>query len=105
MTCSDLELLLAEYVDGTIHGEQKSAIEQHLAECAECAALARDAAAAVAFISRAAEVQAPPELVTRLIFEVTNGPSRAAVKPLRARGIFWRLLEAGASACFSRDSP
>jgi len=92
MTCSDLELLLAEYVDGTIHGEQKSAIEQHLAGCTECAALARDAAAAVAFMARAAEVEAPPELVTRLIFEVTNGPSRAAVKPLRARGIFWRLL-------------
>lgn len=92
MNCSDLELLLAEYVDGTIHGEQKSAIEEHLAGCPDCAALARDSAAAVAFMERAAEVEAPPELVTRLIFEVTNGPSRAAVKPSWMRRIFGNLF-------------
>src|SRR5215469_6026571 len=92
MTCSDLEILLAEYVDGTIHGEQKSAIEEHLAGCPDCAALAKDSAAAVAFMERAAEVEAPPELVTRLLFEMTNGPSRAAVKPSWPRRIFGKVL-------------
>jgi anti-sigma factor RsiW len=93
MTCAELEILLADYVDGTLHGEQKSAVEGHLAECNECAELARDAAGAVAFIQRAAIVEAPPELVTRILFEVTNGPSRAAVKPSWIRRIFGKWLE------------
>lgn len=92
MNCSDLEILLADYVDGTLHGEQKSVVEQHLAGCADCAALARDAAAAVAFMERAANVEAPPELVTRILFEMTSGPSRAAVKPSLARRLFGNLL-------------
>ena len=92
MNCSDLEILLAEYVDGTIHGEQKSAIEEHLVSCPECAELAKDAAAAVAFMERVADVEAPPELVTRLLFEMTNGPSRAAVKPSWVRRVFGNLL-------------
>ena len=92
MNCSDLELLLAEYVDGTIRGEEKFAIEEHLKECPECAELARDAAAAVAFMERAANVDAPPELVTRILFEMTSGPSRAAVKPSLARRLFGNVL-------------
>lgn len=92
MNCSDLEILLADYVDGTLHGEQKSALEQHLVNCPECAELARDAAAAVGFMERAAEVEAPPELMTRILFEMTSGPSRAAVRPSWARRMFGGLL-------------
>jgi hypothetical protein len=92
MTCSDLELLLAEYVDGNLRGEEKSAVEEHLKLCPECAELARDAAAAVAFMERAADVEAPPELVTRILFEMTSGPSRAAVKPSLARRLFGKLF-------------
>jgi len=88
MNCSDVEILLAEYVDGTIRGEQKSAIEEHLAKCPGCAELARDAAAAVGFMERAATVEAPPELVTRILFEMSAGPSRAAVKPSLVRRLF-----------------
>ena len=93
MTCADLEILLAEYVDGTLRGESRSAVEQHLGECAECAELARDAAGAVAFMDRAATVEAPPELVTKILFEVTNGPSHAVIKPSLVRRLFGRWLE------------
>jgi len=97
MTCADLEILLADYVDGTIHGEQKSAIEEHLVKCPGCEEMARDAAGAVAFMQRAANVEAPPELVTRILFEMTAGPSRAEVKPSLLRRMFgsWgeRLLQ------------
>jgi len=81
MNCADVEILLADYVDGNIRGEQKSAFEQHLAGCAECAELARDASAAVSFMERAADVEPPPELLTRILFEISDGPSRAHVKP------------------------
>ena len=33
MNCADIEILLCDYVDGTLHGEQKSAVEAHLAGC------------------------------------------------------------------------
>jgi len=88
MTCADLEILLADYVDQTLHGEQKSAVESHLASCAACAELARDITGAVAFMGRAATVEAPPQLVTRILFEMTTGPSHAVVKPSWARRWF-----------------
>jgi anti-sigma factor RsiW len=92
MTCSDIEILLAEFVDGTLHDEVKSAVESHLSECAACRELAQDAADAVAFIERAAVVEAPPALVTRILFEVSNGQSRTVVKPSLARRLFGRTF-------------
>jgi hypothetical protein len=93
MTCPDLELLLADYVDGTLHAEQKSAVESHLTGCPSCAELAKDAAGAVAFMERSARVEAPPELLTRILFEITTGPSRAVVKPSWVRRVFGKWLE------------
>jgi len=92
VNCADVEILLAEYVDGMLHGEPKSALESHLAGCAACAELAQDAAGAVAFMERAAEVEAPPELINRILFEVSNGSSRTVVKPPLARRLFGSLL-------------
>ena len=70
MNCADLEILLCDYVDGTLYGEQKSTVEQHLANCAACAELVRDASGAVAFMERAAQPEPPAELVTRILFEL-----------------------------------
>jgi anti-sigma factor RsiW len=93
VNCADVEILVADYVDGTLHGEARSALETHLAGCAACAALARDSAEAVAFMERAAEVEAPPELVTRILFEVTAGSSRAVIRPSWTHRLFGRWLE------------
>jgi anti-sigma factor RsiW len=93
VNCADVEILLADYVDGTLRSEEKSALEAHLAGCAACREMSRDAAAAVEFMERAAVVEAPPELVTRILFEVTAGPSRAAIKPSLVRRLFGRWLE------------
>jgi hypothetical protein len=70
MNCSDLEVLLCDFVDGTLGGEQKSAVEQHLATCPACAELAADSASAIAFMERVAVVVPPAELVTRILFEL-----------------------------------
>jgi len=93
VNCADVELLLADYVDGTLGGDALSALEAHLTGCPACAELAGDASAAVAFMERAAVVQAPPELVTRVLFEVTAGHSRAVIKPSWVRRLFGRWLE------------
>jgi len=92
VNCADVEFLLADYVDGTLRSEEKSALDAHLATCAGCSELARDSAAAVAFMERAATVDAPPELVTRILFEVTAGPSHAIIKPSLTRRLFGRLF-------------
>jgi anti-sigma factor RsiW len=93
MNCADVEILLAEYVEGTLHQEQKSALEGHLNDCAQCKELAEDASGAIAFIGRAATVAPPPELVTRILYEITSGPSHAAVKPSWTRRLFGQWLE------------
>ena len=86
MYCSDVEILLAEYVDGTLPGKRSPRWRSHLASCAECRELAQDASAAVAFLARTATVEAPPELVTRILFQVP------AVRPTLARRLFGRVL-------------
>jgi anti-sigma factor RsiW len=93
VNCADVEILLADFVDGTLRGDAASALEVHLAGCAACSQLARDSAEAVAFMERVAVVEAPPELVTRILFEVTAGPSRAVIKPSLARRLFGKWLE------------
>ena len=69
MNCAEIESLICEYVDGTLTAAQRAEVERHLAACAPCTALASDAAAAVAFMERAAEVEPPPALITRMLFD------------------------------------
>jgi anti-sigma factor RsiW len=92
MNCADIEILLAEYVDGTLHRDAKSAVRGHLETCAGCRELADDARLAVEFLGRVSEVEPPPELVTRILFEVTEGPSRTVVKAPLARRLFGKVL-------------
>ncbi len=66
MNCAEAEILICDYA--TLAAAERSALEQHLGECPACAGLARDSAEALAFIERAAEVELPPELVTRILF-------------------------------------
>ena len=67
MTCAEVEILLCDYVDDTIHGPQKSALEDHLAGCSACSELVADVKGAVGFIERAAVVDPPAELMTRIL--------------------------------------
>ena len=91
MTCADAEILICDHIDGTLDAARKAELAQHLFACSECAALARDAGAAVAFMERAAEVQPPPELVTKILFEQ---PWRQRVsRTSGVRSWFGRLLQ------------
>ncbi len=33
MTCAELEILLCDYVDGTLRAEERTALEDHLSGC------------------------------------------------------------------------
>ncbi len=82
MTCADCDILICDYVDGTLAADRKAEVERHLAECPNCAEMARDSAAAVAFIERVADVEAPPELITRILFDApwTKGKHKSKLR-------------------------
>jgi anti-sigma factor RsiW len=69
MNCADVEILICDYVDGTLGPAEKGEVLRHLAQCPACAELARDSAAAVRFMETAADIEPPPELVTRILFD------------------------------------
>lgn len=88
MKCTEFELLLCEYLDGTLTPAEKAEADAHLATCGECAELKSDAAGAVAFMERAAVVEVPPQLVTKILQQV---PSRQPVT-VKARSAFGRMV-------------
>ncbi|MEO8594698.1 MAG: anti-sigma factor [Candidatus Solibacter sp.] len=80
MICAEFEELICDYVDGTLTAARKAEVERHLEECPACAELARDSAAAVSFMERAADVEPPPELITRILYDAPwtkKTPSKA----------------------------
>ena len=90
MNCPELEILICDYVDGTLTPDQRALVERHLAECASCAELARDSAAAVGFMEKAAEVEPPPELITRILFH--RGWGKDGSRPSKAKSALTRWL-------------
>ena len=90
MKCADLEALLRDYVDGTLAPAERATVELHLEGCAACRELAADAKAALSLIERAAEVEPPPALVNKILFEARQ---MGAAKPRGARGGLARFFE------------
>ena len=88
MNCAELEELICDYVDGTLPEARKAGVERHLEFCPACAEVARDSAAAVAFMERAADVEPPPELITRILFDAPW--TRKA--PAKGRGWLSKLI-------------
>src|ERR1035438_6021806 len=88
MNCAELEQLICDYVDGTLTADRKAEVDRHLEACPGCAEVARDCAAAVAFMERAADVEPPPELITRILFDAPW--SRKA--PAKTRGWLSKLF-------------
>jgi hypothetical protein len=89
MNCAEIEILICDYVDGTLPADRKAEVERHLAECPVCAEMAHDSAAAVAFIDRAAVATEPPELVTRILFDAPWRKNRSAAAGVRSRLARW----------------
>jgi hypothetical protein len=73
MTCGDLEILLSDYLEGTLAADQAARLEAHLESCQGCAELARDARLAMAFMGRVADAEPPPQLLTRILDETGSG--------------------------------
>jgi Putative zinc-finger len=81
MTCAELEILLADYVDGTLHASERAALESHLAGCPACKQLADDVQGVTAFLERVPEAEPPAELLTRIMHHAPVGRKTAAPEP------------------------
>jgi hypothetical protein len=121
MTCAELEILLCDYVDGTLRGEERTALESHLAGCSACAELAKDVAGVTAFIETVAPAEPPAELLTRILHELptarpkaekrpwwwklTGGPVQALLQPRYVMGMAMTVLSFSMIAKFAHIEP
>ena len=80
MNCAELDILICDYVDGTLGAEARVAVESHLSGCAACRALVDDSRAVLGFFEGVPAVEPPPQLITRIINEVpvVDGLRRSA---------------------------
>lgn len=88
MNCLELDRFLHPYLDGEFGVDERSEVEQHLAECAECAKKVHVEArfkSTVKRAARSAEVKAPESLRKKILADVDRESKRPIV-PLWAMG-------------------
>lgn len=82
--CTDIDLLLCDYLDNNLPFSQKKAIDEHLETCAACQELVRDSQEVLDLAGRCAPVDPPPELLTRIMQQL---PTVEKQQKRRPRGI------------------
>jgi hypothetical protein len=80
MTCAELEILLCDYVDGTLHAAERTALENHLAGCPACKQLSVDVVGVTAFFERVPQAEPPAELMTRIMHHAPMGPGAVGAR-------------------------
>jgi hypothetical protein len=78
MTCAEFEILLCDYVDGTLPAEGKTALESHLSGCTACKQLMEDVVGVTAFFERVPQAEPPAELMTRILHQAPRGAGAVA---------------------------
>jgi hypothetical protein len=80
MSCAEFETLLADWIDetqslsgDTLAASERDAFLRHLESCPSCKALLEDATSAIAFMDRAADVEMPPALVSKILQATNSG--------------------------------
>jgi hypothetical protein len=86
MNCADVEILLCDYLDGTLAPSQRAELESHLGTCAICAEFANDAGAGLAFLEHIPDVQPPQELVTQIMHQAPAGGLLSHLDPSKNAG-------------------
>lgn len=89
MHCAEFDLIVCDYVDGTLSSAGRSACDQHLAGCAGCREAVAEQRALLSFLEGVPEVEPPQELITRL---VQDSPLHKQAEKRAKRGWFRRLI-------------
>src|SRR5712692_7746182 len=93
MQCSEFEIRLCEYLDGALDKSGRREFEEHAAVCELCAPMLADARSLGRFLESVEEVEAPPELVTGILYRTRQARSAAWLRVGGWRGRFQRLLQ------------
>jgi anti-sigma factor RsiW len=96
MTCHDYDLLLGDYVDGTLAGEDLARVTAHVPGCARCRAVVADFNV-IRSRARTLDVHIPPPAVWAAVSAVV-GDGRPWWRRLPLGGPAWRPLGASAFA-------
>src|SRR4051795_5460645 len=87
--CAQFEVLLADYLDGTLPEPERTRVEEHAANCQHCREFLADVQGAVRFLGKSEEIVPPPELITRIAYHAPTGRIR---RPLERQGFVSRLV-------------
>ena len=71
-SCAQVEPLLAEYMDGLLHGEDQRIVQTHLAFCPACTATVEDMRMSLQWTKAAEELPVPANLENRILEQTTN---------------------------------
>ncbi len=87
MQCVEVEALLAEALDGTLHGAELAAFEAHQQSCAACRASVEEARAGLHWLKALDEADPPRNLVHNILAQTIGAlPSEHAVPVPRGEG-------------------
>jgi hypothetical protein len=103
-TCEQTEARLSDYLDGLLAGPERTALEAHVAACAECAPLVASVRGLVSEMRAMEEVELPPRLVYEIL-DKTLGPRETlsiwqAIRNL-LRGVASPKFAYGAASVFA----
>jgi hypothetical protein len=87
MQCVECEGLLAEAIDGGLHGTTLAAFEAHQQSCPACRTMVEEATAGLHWLKGLDEVEPPRHLVHNILAQTIGAlPSEHAVVPQRGEG-------------------
>jgi hypothetical protein len=92
MNCAEVEILLCDYLDGTLAPSERAELESHLGTCALCAEFASDAGAGLALLEHVPDVQPPQELVTKIMHQAPVGGLLSRLDTAKSSGGLRKLL-------------
>jgi hypothetical protein len=92
MQCVEVEALLAEALDGTLHGSMLAAFELHQQSCAACQTMVEEAGAGMHWLKGLDEAEPPRNLVHNILAQTIGAlPSEHLVPAPRGEGWYEKL--------------
>jgi Putative zinc-finger len=92
MQCVEVEALLADALDGTLHGASLAAFESHRDSCPACRTMVEEASRGMHWLKRLDEVEAPSHLVHNILAQtIGQMPEPRPVLPPKGESWLPRL--------------
>jgi hypothetical protein len=101
MQCIEWEALLADALDGALHGTKLAAFESHQQNCPTCAAQYQEAVAGMHWLKGLEEVEVPRNLVHNIMVHTVGAQPVPREKVVTAGEGWWSKLKGRVSPLFA----